>query len=352
MNSDLQQPARPPSRIPACGSWLLAILALQIACVGCATRGTAPLLVRQPSEWAPGRKSGQAIDLKLVTYNIWGLPAWMTGARSGRYQRIARELERLDPDIILLQEAWTARARESVPADNRWWMARAAGQRTFFQQCGLVTLSKFPIIGGEFYPFSHETFPDSIVNKGFLKVTLLLPDGRVINIWNVHLQDGKALKTRRLQIQELVTQVQAAADGQVADLVGGDFNCTPESAMFRELESALGPSVQDLSGVAPFLTWNRLVPKPPMGKDRLVPKTSAGKTLDYVFIRPRTAFERVEAVPCAAFTAPTLSQRLSDHLGVEAAVSLVPARNLAGAAASDRRRTPAAGPDSMFVGSK
>jgi len=130
-------------------------LALVIECAGCASSRPAPLVIEHPLFAAPESDSRQDLSLKLVTYNIWGLPSWMTGARSGRYPRIARELERLDPDVILLQEAWTAKARKSAPAYGHWSIARPAWQHTFFQQSGLMTLSRFPIIGGQFYPFSR-----------------------------------------------------------------------------------------------------------------------------------------------------------------------------------------------------
>ena len=265
----------------------------------------------------PASSSEKGLGLKLVTYNIWGLPSWMTGARPGRYPPIARELERLDPDIILLQEAWTAKARRSAPANGPWAMARAAGQHTFFQQTGLVTLSKYPIIGGEFYPFARAALPDRLVNKGVLKVTVQLPGGQVLNVWNVHLQEGGPPEIRRSQIRELVARVLAAEDGQIADLVGGDFNCTPQSPLYRELVDSLGPSVQQLGGADPFVTWDGLSAKP-----------GAGQTIDYIFIRPRTTCNSLQAAAHVAFTAPGLEQRLSDHLGIEAVVNLSPASSL------------------------
>jgi endonuclease/exonuclease/phosphatase family metal-dependent hydrolase len=245
----------------------------------------------------------------LLSYNIWGLPRWMTGARSGRYQRIAREMERLDPDIALLQEAWTAEARKSVPTAGSWWNARAAGQRTFFQQSGLKTLSKFPIIGGGFYPFSQAAFPDRFVNKGVLKTTISLPGGSILNVWNVHLQAGGPVAIRRSQVQELVVLVHAAEDGQIADLVGGDFNCTPESTLYRELEQALGPTTYGLGGDKPLATWSRLSAKP-----------AAGQTLDYIFVRAKRFLRRVRAFTRVVFAESSLAQRLSDHFGLEAVV--------------------------------
>ena len=167
---------------------------------GCATSRPAGLLVEHRANVSATRSSPE-LTLSLVTYNIWGLPSWMSGARSGRYPRIARELERLDPDVVLLQEAWTAKARTAAPTNGNWSVARAAGQHTFFQQSGLVTLSKFPIIGGEFYPFSRAAFPDRFVNKGVLKVTVQLPGGRALNVWNVHLQDGGSAEIRLSQVR-------------------------------------------------------------------------------------------------------------------------------------------------------
>jgi endonuclease/exonuclease/phosphatase family metal-dependent hydrolase len=299
------------------GPW--AGLALLLETGGCASRRPAPLLVECPAMGAPVRYSEEGLRFKLVTYNIWGLPSWMTGARAGRYPRIARELERLNPDIILLQEAWTAKARKAAPASGRWAIARAAGQHTFFQQSGLVTLSKFPILGGEFYPFSQAAFPDRFVNKGVLKVTIQLAEGQVFNVWNVHLQEGNWPKIRLSQVRELLSHVQAAEDGQIADLVGGDFNCTPESPLCRELVNSLGPTVQQLGGAAPFVTW-----------EGLSGRRCAGQTIDHIFIRKRTTVQNLQAIPRVAFAATRLAERLSDHLGIEAVVNLSPARIPAG----------------------
>ncbi len=243
----------------------------------------------------------------------------MTGARSGRYPRIARELERLDPDVILLQEAWTSKARRAAPARGHWSIARAARQHTFFQQSGLVTLSRFPIIGGQFYPFSREDGPDRWVNKGVLKVTVQLAEGRVINIWNTHLQDGDCPAILLSQIRELVARVRAAEDGQIADLVAGDFNCTPDSDLYRELSEALGPSAQELSGSQPFVTWEALSGEP-----------GAGKTLDHIFVRWRTPFHSVSASQRAAFSAAQREDRLSDHIAIEAVLNLNVEPSLAG----------------------
>jgi len=297
---------------------LLASLALVIGAVGCASRRPVPVVIEHQVTPVATNDSRGGIRLKLVTYNIWGLPSWMTGARRGRYPQIAHELERLQPDLILLQEAWTGAARKAAPTNTPWAVARAAGQHTFFQQNGLMVLSKFPILGGEFYPFSRAAYPDRFVNKGALKVTIQLPGGEVLNVWNVHMQDKGSADLRLSQVRELVAHVQTAEDGQVADLVGGDFNCTPDSGLWREMVNSLGPTVQQLAGTEPFVTWDGLSEKP-----------GSGVTIDHIFIRARTTFQDLRASQHVVFTAASKAQRLSDHFGVEAVVNLAPAPSLA-----------------------
>jgi endonuclease/exonuclease/phosphatase family metal-dependent hydrolase len=328
-DQQLQRPVRQINSLTSgvAGLWTSSILVIGTS--GCASLRPATLIIQNQAVAESTRRTEKELSLKLVTYNVWGLPSWMTGARSDRYPQIARELERLDPDIILLQEAWTSKARKSAPNNGRWAIARAAGQHVFFQQSGLVTLSKFPIINGKFYPFSRAAFPDRFVNKGVLKVTLRLPNGPVLNVWNVHLQDGGPPEVRRCQVRELVSRVQSAEDGQIADLVGGDFNCTPQSTLYRELETTLGASVQHLGGNEPFVTWDGLSAKP-----------NAGQTLDYIFIRNRASFQSVQASQRVAFAVANQQQRLSDHLGIEAVVNLTQSVDVAAAIGSRRNVIP------------
>lgn len=298
---------------------LIAALCLVLTLTGCASKRPAPILVQHQRTVASTGNAAAGSSLKLLTYNIWGLPSWINHARADRYPQIATELQRLDPDIILLQEAWTDKARESVPTNGFWSVARAAGQHSLFQQNGLMTLSKFPILGGEFYPFSREGFPDRFVNKGVLKVTVLFPGGQVLNIWNLHLDSGRWKDDiRRSQIRELLAHVQAANDGQCADLVAGDFNCTPESPLYRELQSALGPNVQQLGGVEPSITWQQVSAKP-----------GPGRTVDYIFVKSRGSLDDLKAASHVAFNTERPQDRLSDHLALEAVVTLDPGLSLA-----------------------
>src|SRR5579872_789204 len=70
----------------------LALISL-MSVVGCASKRPAPLVIERPIALTAQLDPDNGARLKLVTYNIWGLPGWMTGAHSGRYPKIAHELE-------------------------------------------------------------------------------------------------------------------------------------------------------------------------------------------------------------------------------------------------------------------
>ena len=162
-----------------------------------------------------------------------------------------------------------------------------------------------------------------------------LPNGRVLNIWNVHLQDGGSFDLRQSQIRELVSHVEAAQDGQIADLVGGDFNCPPDCPLYRELAKEFGPDLQELTGAPPFITWDGMSKKP-----------GTGQTLDHIFVHPRTVLQELRPQTHVAFAASTLEQRLSDHFGIEATMNLTPAPSLAGVARSVLASSPMVSSDS------
>jgi endonuclease/exonuclease/phosphatase family metal-dependent hydrolase len=250
-------------------------------------------------------------QLRLVSYNIWGMPTWISGASPARYVRIADALERQNSDVVLLQEVWSQRSRQAVPAGWEWSIASAEPVSCFFRRNGLVCLSRFPILQGEFRPFRSASWPDSLVEKGALKITIDLGGGRRLNLWNVHLQAGKAARARSHQIGELVEWVRQAEDGQIGDIIAGDFNCTPESPEYAQLVRALGQDVCELANQRHFATYYGGSAKP-----------GQARTLDYVFVRARHSSLAFRAGFEPVFDADRPEARLSDHLGLGVELNL------------------------------
>jgi hypothetical protein len=156
-------------------AWNLAWLATSSVLLfmdGCATHQPGPITIqRHHLIWCRAAWVPTEIRLELVTFNIWGLPSWLNGATDARFSRIAGELERLQPDFVLLQEVWTRRAADAIPCSAGWWRAHRDSP-TLFGKIGLVTLSKHPIVGGEFFPFNDASFPSASSTRERLRQRL------------------------------------------------------------------------------------------------------------------------------------------------------------------------------------
>jgi endonuclease/exonuclease/phosphatase family metal-dependent hydrolase len=253
----------------------------------------------------------QGASLRVTTFNVWGLPSWVNGASADRYRKIANDLAQLGSDVVLLQEVWTRRSfteisDQALGSARSWWTASARRKGSFLGQNGLLTLSRYPITGAEVRHFGAANLPDSLMNKGALKVTITVGAGQQFNIWNVHLQDGASTRARSRQIAELIGWIQRAHDGQVADIVGGDFNFTPESSEFRQFVGSVGPDVHQMAGDSAFPTW-----------DGLKSEAGGGQALDHIFVRLRQSADQIHALPRRVFTALRQQDRLSDHIGME-----------------------------------
>lgn len=249
--------------------------------------------------------------LNVVTFNVWGLPKWLNGASSDRFPKIARQLEQIGTDVVLLQEVWTHRSFSKLSegpngSGRAWWTASARHRGTFLGQNGLLTLSRYPIIDAQVRHFGTARLPDSLMHKGALKITILA-NGQKFNVWNVHLQDGDVGMAREQQISQLIGWIANAHDGQVADIVGGDFNSTPESRDFGALVAGIGPDVHQFARGHPFPTWDGL---------KLAP--DAAEALDHIFIRLRQSEYEIAAKQERLFAAARPQDRLSDHMGMEA----------------------------------
>lgn len=290
--------------------WLACVIAAcaWLTACSCLPAGTRPVSVqRMPGFANPPTNLDGEVNLTILTFNVWGLPTWINHEPEARYARIAGDLERLHPDLVLLQEVWTKAAAAVAPTNGGWLVAQAPSAN-FLRRNGLLVLSRLPIIGGEFHPFRQAAFPDSMVRKGALKVTVRAPGGQRLNVWNVHLQSDVP-RVRRRQIEQLAAWVRGADDGQTADLVGGDFNSTPDSPEFKLLSRELGQTAHELAHLQFSPTYDGLSPDPKMAQ-----------TIDYLFIRPRAPVSGLEAAPTIAFTNADPQQRLSDHVALEVAL--------------------------------
>jgi endonuclease/exonuclease/phosphatase family metal-dependent hydrolase len=303
-----------------CNGWFWPLLAGLVCSAGCISGPPAKVRIHSgelgSSELRPARLD--PADVTLTTFNVWGLPRWINGASNARYQKIAEAIEDLRSDVVLYQEVWTKQSFGELSyvargSARHWWTASARNRGSFLGQNGLLTLSKYPIVGSEVRHFKEARLPDSLMYKGALKTTIELPSGQRVNVWNVHLQDGNCPEVRSKQVRELVSWIRRSEDSQIADIVGGDFNFTADSPEFSDFVATIGPSVHQIAGETPVATWDGL---------RAMPK--GGEVLDHVFIRRRAIGQSVHASPERVLAASRTQDRLSDHMGVKVSLSFAP----------------------------
>lgn len=154
-------------------------------------------------------------------------------------ERIARELARLDPDVVLLQEIDRFFPRTRMVDQSTWFADRldmevafGANVRRGRSEYGVATLSRFDIVGAR-----NTLLPNAPggEQRGLLRVTLELGDQRV-NVYNTHLQNRMpALRDR----QARVVAATLAAD-PLPLVLGGDLNAGPATPALRSIR---GPVV-------------------------------------------------------------------------------------------------------------
>jgi hypothetical protein len=154
-----------------------------------------------------------ASQLKIVSFNIWDLPYWFVKNRRQRILQIAAYLQKLDAEIICLQESFDVHHRrllyehlgcERYYASGGFAATRQVPLAVFDTTGGLVIFSKFPIIQHKFMPFHHFTpsLVERIGRKGVLEATIETPYG-VMQVFNIHLHMGINFFARRARIKQL-----------------------------------------------------------------------------------------------------------------------------------------------------
>jgi endonuclease/exonuclease/phosphatase family metal-dependent hydrolase len=174
----------------------------------------------------------EPIELSILTYNIHGLPNWVT--RDERPARIPRILEIAEPyDVVLLQEDF---AFHDVIVAHSPFAHLVRGNEAwidapFFEGAGLTILSRFAatesardaygVCNGWLWAAS-----DCFAHKGFVMARLALPGTDPIDAWNTHLDAGDTAADRSVraeQLDRLAAVIEEKSHGRAA-IVGGDFN--------------------------------------------------------------------------------------------------------------------------------
>lgn len=269
--------------------------------------------------------------LRVLSLNVWGLPAPVGRDVSTRMERINQKLPSFDADVVLYQEVWTDDARAQLIAGG----ARAGLSNVWHHELtrggsGLLALSRLPIRAVDFTPYrlcglpQRLTHADYYSGKGFARLVVDLGDAPV-TIIGTHLHARYApasvvdeyLGQRTAEVIEFSAGVREVTGPIVA---AGDFNLREGSVEYRVLLDLTG-----LDDVAVELD-NRQITSALANPYRAERGAIGESRIDYVFTR---AGERhgVKAVRIArvfdeTFEIDGTAATYSDHAGLLADLEL------------------------------
>ena len=255
--------------------------------------------------------------MQIATYNLWN----STVDRTVRQEMLCRELNRVNADVVALQEV------SEVAEQNYPQYPHSVFQRYPEQEEGLGFLSKYPVLSAE----AGWKFSAKLHDCG-LRVNLRIDEIRV-GVTNVHL-DYKSVARREAQILAVTDWVAARSEPDCVEILCGDFNSYPESSVYRflrgqqTLNGQEGPVWHDLAAI--HASRHGAVP-PPTLDFGTNPRWANNPTLelparfDWILVQERwpASMPRVKSVELIGrYPLPGSTVVPSDHYGLLAELEM------------------------------
>lgn len=176
-----------------------------------------------PELYSDNINNKDEFDRSIVSYNIQKFPWSLKNFREKEIKDIINS-----HSIVLLQECFNEAYDNLETYFPNYHICRGNLKGFNAMNSGLVTMSKFPIVGVKFYeykssnPFSFDYFSE----KGFLVATIKIVD-KEIKVINTHLQSSDFHRYDRYalsQLEELFLYLDELRESGQDYIVGGDFN--------------------------------------------------------------------------------------------------------------------------------
>ncbi len=167
------------------------------------------------------------MKLTVLTFNIKAYKFAVD--KDARVDRLVDEIGLLNPDILLLQEAFDPSVRgylrERLPYTHTSVTYDMRRFLFFDSNGGLLTFSKYPIRGSAFTPFEEggKCWDERICRKGYEKTGIVTDEGGIFVV-NTHLCSWpENASVRRKQLNQIL-QDPEIDDPTYPVILAGDFN--------------------------------------------------------------------------------------------------------------------------------
>lgn len=185
-------------------------------------------------------------SLRLLTYNVAGLPEKISSAKAPRYESMLQIGAAINEyDIVNVQEDFNYNIQ--LYSKNTHTYKTAHRGKAIWGD-GLNTFSKFPILEFKRVAWKKCNGSDCLTPKGFSLARMSIAKGVIIDVYNVHataansLSAAKARGRNLLQLAEYILEY--SADRPL--LVMGDFNAHYQYNLDNMLELLKLTQLQDI----------------------------------------------------------------------------------------------------------
>lgn len=225
--------------------------------------------------------------IRILTFNTLGIPL-ITKDYKKRFEVLVREISKVNPDIVCLQELWIPKTKRMInKAMYDLGYKYTCSPRYGIRLNGLATYSKFEIISYRYlslkpiYKFQGNSLLEFPGDKGYLITRMGLGDSELI-VFNTHLvadlsgtyrEDSVYGHISFRAVGGLSALIQEA--GKEKMVICGDFNFEPGSWLHEDFSKVTGAVDRIPEG---FRTITN--------KDVFIfPVSIFGKRVDYIFTK-------------------------------------------------------------------
>src|SRR3989344_6343220 len=191
--------------------------------------------------------------MRILTWNIHGTSVW---DRNERFPLIRDAIERYQPDIACIQEAFFQKSRSMLSSLNEYYISRELNLfPPLTTKGGLVTLSKAKPLEVSFHPYQSqgniltEQKWDRLIGKGFLETIIEDPQfGKVtiINTHNVCTYTEDTDQYLEAQAEQLLQKIRQRKENGELIVVAGDFNFKRRSKLYLQFKELLHDTTEGL----------------------------------------------------------------------------------------------------------
>lgn len=256
-------------------------------------------------------------ELKILTYNVWGLPGPLTKDRKARFERLGATLNAYD--IVTLQETFSDDIEILKQSSGFAHHARMDNGGLLRLGSGLYTLSRFPIIKTDFMAFKKCTVADCLARKGVMMARIDHPTIGPIDVYTTHFQAENLPVAQQIRLEEgnrVLQELLHKNRSNYPVIITGDFNASADSPEYADLFARL-PLYDIFHEVHPDQAgYTSAAGNPYKGAD----KKSA--RIDYIFALQKPGIKITPLEAAVTHQQPVDGFMLSDHYGVSATLRI------------------------------